>query len=854
MGVPSTKELEHLLAEESWIRVLAARLANDASAADDLVQETYLAALSSGTRPRSIRAWLGRILRNRWHDQVRSSGRRMSREHAAARPEALPSSHELVAEVELRKRVAEAVLALEEPLRRTIVLRFFQGRTLESIASDEDTSVSSVHARERRGLERLRAELDRVHGGRRERWMALMIPLAEHAGLVQASVGGLVMASALKIAAGVLVLGTGAAWWWSSHDVEDAIAARAPGVGPAAQEPAVPGDGLGIVEGPRAGRVAPAPVASTTAAATSPSIVAGRVVDPEGNGLAGVILGWHDPRDGEARTESGAGGAFELTCGRPETREQGEVASPSSELVTLIPGRAFQDWTVVVGTRVPCAGRVVDEAGVPVAGAELAFRPRPTLFYAVGVHAMGLEVRGWSATSDAEGRFALDGACGGASFGLLVHAPGFLDARVEVPDGGSRALLVTLRRPDRGTELTGIVLDPDGAPVEGARVSDGSEVVVTGANGRFMLLWTGGAQKFVQDERGTWTQARDPDVSLVAVAAGFLPASEALRGRDLALPFVLRLGLAPLRIAGDVRDSSGVPRPGIVVWIADPTRLGDVPGIMAHGTAFGRTVWVESTACGSPEEFEPTLAAITDAAGRFEIGCLMDRSYSLLASDPRTAARSGPWSIAAGTEEAELVFRDESTARVAGRVVSAGGAPRPGLRVEPRRSEVRVPGAEPPSLAESDRAVTTDAKGRFEFDALALEGTWLEVSGTNFFEALPTRVSLHDVADPSSLEIVVPVQCEVEVETSTDPAAGAVRMLDGQGAELEIHEVTGMDVPGMETGFTISPAREACLVNGRSRLLLVAETASTLVLLKDNREVARVAIRLEPGERTVLRP
>ena len=48
--MPPASEIQALLAEERWLRALAARLAGDPGAADDLVQEAYLTALSSAWR------------------------------------------------------------------------------------------------------------------------------------------------------------------------------------------------------------------------------------------------------------------------------------------------------------------------------------------------------------------------------------------------------------------------------------------------------------------------------------------------------------------------------------------------------------------------------------------------------------------------------------------------------------------------------------------------------------------------------------------------------------------------------------------------------------------------------------
>src|SRR5206468_4093801 len=71
MSVPPAIDLQGLLAEDRWIRRLARRLAGDAHAAEDLVQETWAAALDvrqDAPRPHALRPWLRGILRNLWID------------------------------------------------------------------------------------------------------------------------------------------------------------------------------------------------------------------------------------------------------------------------------------------------------------------------------------------------------------------------------------------------------------------------------------------------------------------------------------------------------------------------------------------------------------------------------------------------------------------------------------------------------------------------------------------------------------------------------------------------------------------------------------------------------------------
>ena len=78
---------EELLAHAGWIRALCRSLVTDPHGADDLAQETWLAALEKEPHPhRSLRAWLGGVVRNLARFQYRADKRRRRRETRAPRP------------------------------------------------------------------------------------------------------------------------------------------------------------------------------------------------------------------------------------------------------------------------------------------------------------------------------------------------------------------------------------------------------------------------------------------------------------------------------------------------------------------------------------------------------------------------------------------------------------------------------------------------------------------------------------------------------------------------------------------------------------------------------------------------
>src|SRR5688500_2881901 len=127
---------EDLLAHAGFVRALArAALRGDAER-EDLEQDTWLAALRGAPRePDRQRSWLAAVVHNRAVDALRRRVRRTRRELAAARPEGVPGADDVVARAETGRRLVALVLALEEPYRTAILLRFHEGLPPRAIAA-----------------------------------------------------------------------------------------------------------------------------------------------------------------------------------------------------------------------------------------------------------------------------------------------------------------------------------------------------------------------------------------------------------------------------------------------------------------------------------------------------------------------------------------------------------------------------------------------------------------------------------------------------------------------------------------------------------------------------------------------
>ncbi len=174
---PRAVDLEQLLAHREWVRRLARSLVIDENRADDVEQLTWLSAMQSpprvGTRPR---AWLGTVVRNWVRRGFRADTRRAHYEGDSPRPGAAPAPVDIVADAEEQTRLVRMVLALDEPYRTTLLLRFFEDLPPREVATRMNVPVSTVRTRVRRALERLRARMDDEHGGERRQWALALLP------------------------------------------------------------------------------------------------------------------------------------------------------------------------------------------------------------------------------------------------------------------------------------------------------------------------------------------------------------------------------------------------------------------------------------------------------------------------------------------------------------------------------------------------------------------------------------------------------------------------------------------------------------------------------------------------------
>lgn len=513
--------LEALLAESVWLRRLATSLVRDPAAAEDLVQETWLAALKNPpAADRPLRPWLRTVLENFVRMRARAEQSRTSRERREARDEATQGEIELVDRVEEQRFLAREVLKLEEPFRSTLVLRYYEGLSSIQIAERVGSNDNTVRWRLKRGLELLRERLDRRHGGDRAAWLALLAPLtpAEFAPTT-AGAGGKALgggATSAWLAAGAAVLALVVAVWFAVREPSGSLGldAQAPGT---AHSAAGLGD-EGQLEVER--REAPSgPVRDQLAAAR----VRARLVNAEGEPLKEVQALLELTSGGGPSARTGADGAVELEVDGVAVLASSDALELSATGYQTLrvhapvhPGATLELGELRLRRASTILGEAQDARGDPIEGAEVRLERLGESFGALRepplteilLTGAGLErnapVR---VECDAHGRFRFDGLAEGF-YRVWIHADGFA-RQCSAPVGLLEDDLVAfapfrLEPTIRERTVRGVVVDALGAPVAGVRV-----VGQRSSLGR-EFEWSDGGVRATSDALGRFTLAAEP--------------------------------------------------------------------------------------------------------------------------------------------------------------------------------------------------------------------------------------------------------------------------------------------------------------------------------------------------------
>ena len=247
-GFELTPEL--LVRQGRALRGMARAMLGDEHAAEDVVQETWVACLKHpGELPERVSAWLGTVTRRMALRRVRGEARRDARErHVAAHERVEAAQQRSLEHEEALRAVTQALAALEEPFKTALILRYHEERTPAEIARELDVPLATVKSRLARGLEKLRAALGRELGHeRRSHALALLAGVRiGTAGGSSLTIGGLALGAKTKVAAGLVLLGGLLFFLQSDAERETTLArgAQAEQAERAGPQPTAPANGL----------------------------------------------------------------------------------------------------------------------------------------------------------------------------------------------------------------------------------------------------------------------------------------------------------------------------------------------------------------------------------------------------------------------------------------------------------------------------------------------------------------------------------------------------------------------------------------------------------------------------------
>ena len=141
-------------------------------------------------------------------------------------------------------------------------------------------------------------------------------------------------------------------------------------------------------------------------------------------------------------------------------------------------------------------------------------------------------------------------------------------------------------------------------------------------------------------------------------------------------------------------------------------------------------------------------------------------------------------------------------------------------------------------------STVTDAQGRFQLQKMPRTDVYLRLDGEDILPEEYGRFVAGGIGTLSgglmeSLQIVVAVRVHVQVELDDPSSADRIRVLDIDKNPVIIN---------VFAGNSRSETSTLSLVDGRTPIIVVPDNATTMVFLKDGKEVRTINLGLIAGE------
>jgi RNA polymerase sigma-70 factor (ECF subfamily) len=704
--------VQDLLAHADWLKGLASRLVSG-SDADDLVQETWLAALRSPPEGEAGEAqpWLGRVLRNLAVSRYRARRVRERAEPAVvqdAAPQAPLSPETLAERAAVQRALSELVSGLDESIRTVLLLRYYEGKSGAEIARALGVPAGTVRWRLHEGIRQLRSQLDQRYDGDRDRWRALLAPLGAGVAvgrtqrpregvpaapitppgtrLVPATTVGRLLV--LVAVGGVLLVGARLMVSRSASPPPDPSVAGSPG-------------GTFATRSPRAASFLP--VDSDEPSGT----LTGRVLDQQGQPVPGARVAalletetGREAADQAYRLRAAAvaltaeGGWYRLGPLPPGTYALGATAPRARAGVRtqllLMPDEQLGGIDIQLGREgLAIHGRVLDAGSGPIPASRI---------QAVSLPVEGETPQLFEVLSDQDGAFSF--ILPRANYTMVARAAGYASGIDSVTQVSSRSLEFRL---SPAGQIRGRVVDPaTGAGQAGATVS----------------AWP-------------WTGSNDEPIEVAADADGLFQIADlepgqyrlsARAGASLGeAPEAVTVGVGPVERTIEI----ALERGAVVSGRATDARGQPLADVRLR--LIRQRTW----------NADASQYVRSSAEGHYRFAAVRPGPLTLLAESADHAPASRDLTISSGDLDGiDVVLEDGAS--VTGLVVDASGAPVAGAVVW---THVQQPD-HAPIMKRSGLGSRTDGSGRFRIRGLAAGTVRLNASHIDRGSAEPTSFPL----------------------------------------------------------------------------------------------------------------